>query len=90
MANEDYTAKNRKRLIAFFESGAKRAAELGNLGVEVEHFVVANDGTPISYEPTDANVGIRNVLDHIFPAGIRTRRSTPATTCSGSLARTVP
>lgn len=65
MANEDYTAKNRERLISFFESGTKKATELGNLGVEVEHFVVAQDGTPISYEPTDANVGIRDVLDHL-------------------------
>ena len=65
MANEDYTATNRNRLIAFFESGAKKATDLGNLGVEVEHFVVTQDGSPIAYEPTGSNIGIRDVLDHL-------------------------
>ena len=57
--------ENHRRLVAFFQSGAKQATEAGNLGVEVEHQVVGLDGGPISYEPTDGRVGIRHVLEFL-------------------------
>ena len=37
----------------------------GCLGVEVEHHVLADDGSAISYEPAGDRVGVRNVLDHL-------------------------
>lgn len=58
-------AENRKRLVAFFVSGAKRSADVGRLGVEVEHHAVAEDGSPISYEPARGRVGVRNVMAHL-------------------------
>ena len=49
----------------FFESGIKRMSDGGCLGVEVEHHVLADDGSAISYEPAGDRVGVRNVLDHL-------------------------
>lgn len=59
--------ESRRRLVAFFESGTKRPADVGRLGVEVEHHVVAEDGTPISYEPTRSRIGVRDVMAHLSP-----------------------
>lgn len=57
--------ENHRRLVSFFQSGAKKTTEVGNLGVEVEHQVVGFDGEPISYEPKEGRVGIRQVLEHL-------------------------
>jgi glutamate--cysteine ligase len=65
MTRARFYDENKQRLVSFFRSGTKGAADSGRLGVEVEHFVLAEDGSPISYEPTQRNVGIRNVLDHL-------------------------
>lgn len=51
--------------MAFFESGTKQPADVGRLGVEVEHHVVAEDGYPIAYEPTKNRVGVRDVMVHL-------------------------
>lgn len=59
--------ENLDRLMAFFRSGAKRPSDVGRLGVEVEHHVVAEDGSPISYEPTRQRVGVRDVMTHLSP-----------------------
>lgn len=63
--DQETETENLRRLVAFFESGAKRPADVGRLGVEVEHHVVAEDGTPISYEPTRGRIGVRDVMAHL-------------------------
>lgn len=62
MTQTDYTAQNRAQLIDFFRGGEKGAGNTGLLGVEVEHLVLADDGHPISYEPVDGRIGVREVL----------------------------
>ena len=57
--------KNKLRLVSFFESGIKEKRETGRLGVEVEHHVLANDGSAIGYEPADGHMGIRDLLVHL-------------------------
>ena len=58
----DYAAQNRAQLIEFFHGGEKGEGGTGLLGVEIEHLVLADDGTPISYEPADGRIGVREVL----------------------------
>ena len=65
MASVDYTNENRQRLMAFFRSGSKAPEDIGRLGVEVEHLIVGDDGDAISYEPTDAHKGVRDVLAYL-------------------------
>ena len=57
--------ENRRRLVAFFRSGSKSPEACGQLGVEVEHFVLADDGSPVSYLPSQGLVGVRDVLDYL-------------------------
>ncbi|MBO7675232.1 MAG: hypothetical protein J6S63_09530 [Atopobiaceae bacterium] len=65
MASPKYYDENKNRLVSYFMSGSKEPDACGKLGVEVEHFVLGDDGSPVSYEPTQDIVGIRNVLDHL-------------------------
>ena len=65
MASVDYTNENRQRLMAFFRSGSKAPEDIGRLGVEVEHIIIGDDGDAISYEPTDAHKGVRDVLAYL-------------------------
>lgn len=67
MAQADYAAQNRTRLIEFFHGGEKGAGNTGLLGVEVEHLVLADDGNPISYEPVDGRIGVSEVLAKLSP-----------------------
>ena len=62
MASADFSKENRTRLIEFFQGGSKGAGNTGLLGVEVEHLVLADDGTPIAYEPVNGNIGVRELL----------------------------
>lgn len=55
---------NRERIVAYFESGSKEQDQ--KLGVEVEHFIVADDGTPFTYEPQGSLPGLRDVLTHLL------------------------
>lgn len=61
----DITQESRRRLVSFFESGAKGADGCGRLGVELEHHVVTDDGESVSYEPQVGRVGVREVLAHL-------------------------
>lgn len=65
MSADAVRQENRQRVIEFFRSGVKDADDVGRLGIEVEHHVVADDGTPISYEPTQGYVGVRELLEHL-------------------------
>ncbi len=67
MTQADYAAQNRARLIDFFHGGEKGKGNTGLLGVEVEHLVLADDGNPVSYEPVDGRIGVREVLAKLSP-----------------------
>ena len=69
--------ENRRRIIRYFESGARELQGPGTLGTEVEHFVIADDGRPVTYESEDGLIGIRDVLEHIarfYPEHIRNKQ----------------
>lgn len=54
-----------RRLVSYFESGAKGKSNRNPLGVELEHIVVFNTGAPVSYEASREGPGIRDVLGHL-------------------------
>lgn len=56
------TQESRRRLVSYFESGAKGAQSCAKLGVELEHFVVFGDGRPVSYDSSTNGLGVRDVL----------------------------
>lgn len=64
MDRESILKENHRRVVAYFQTGAKPNGRRA-LGVEVEHLVLADDGDPISYLPTDVHVGVRDVLGHL-------------------------
>lgn len=67
MSHKEIARSNRRRLILYFDSGVKAKDDGARLGVEVEHLVVTEDGDPVSYEPRDGGVGIREVLAYLEP-----------------------
>ena len=75
--NADYRAANRAALVEFFRSGAHGGSGGGVLGVEVEHFLVFDDGTPVSYYPHGGRIGVRDVLE--FLAATNPKRELTAT-----------
>lgn len=65
----DYRADNRERLIAYFEGGATPADGASErVGVEIEHFIVREDGEPVYYRPHDGVIGVEDILDHLEQA----------------------
>ena len=78
MAPSDYVAQHRARLIEYFHDGEKGLGNTSLLGVEVEHLVLADDGNPISYEPVDGRIGVREVvaqLEKDYPQTIYNERN---------------
>lgn len=69
MGKESTTAiqqGNRERLIAYFESGISEEGGPTTLGVEVEHFIVQDDGDkPVYYHAHDGILGVEDVLEHM-------------------------
>ena len=65
----DYTRQNNEALVAFFRRRPHGASDgksqTGLLGVEVEHFVVFDDDSPVPYWPRDGRIGIRDVLEEL-------------------------
>lgn len=59
-----YERENEQAIIDYFRSGAKGCVRCDGIGVEVEHFVVRDDGTAVPYEVAEG-VGVREVLDHL-------------------------
>lgn len=65
-------AENRARIVSYFESGARsccqrQKASTGVLGVEIEHFIVYDDGAPMTYAERSAEnrIGVRDVLQFL-------------------------
>lgn len=65
----------RRNLADYFRAGAKAPDDCVRLGVEVEHFVVTNDGRPLGYEPADGLHGVREVLEALQDAYPKTSLS---------------
>lgn len=57
---------NRQSLIAYFASGAKPAGYPPTLGLELEHFVLTDDGLPVTYDGTP---GVRDLLAELVATG---------------------
>ncbi|MDO4797772.1 MAG: glutamate-cysteine ligase family protein [Coriobacteriales bacterium] len=55
----------RQEIVDYIRGGCKGEEGCGLLGVEVEHFVVAGDGTPISYNPMRDLPGVRDLLSYL-------------------------
>lgn len=62
---EQITEQNRRLVAEYFEGGFRAEDQAVNLGVEVEHFVVRDDGTPVTYEGDPGAFGVRDVLDYL-------------------------
>ncbi len=62
---KSYVSENRERFVRYLSAGIKQPDGPTLLGVEVEHFVVFDDGRPVSYERHDSTLGIREVLEHL-------------------------
>ena len=65
MEADEIQQENRRRLIAFFEAGAKGHTDDGALGVELEHHVLTDDMKSVSYDPRAGRVGVREILEHL-------------------------
>ena len=65
MEAEEIQRLNKRRLVEFFEGGAKGDAGCGMLGVELEHHVVTDGMRSVSYDPRRGKVGVREVLEHL-------------------------
>lgn len=61
--DEDVRARNHDAVVAYVRSGAHGGASRGLLGVEVEHFPLFDDGTPLSYLPRDGRIGVVDLLE---------------------------
>ncbi|MCD8199601.1 MAG: glutamate-cysteine ligase family protein [Coriobacteriaceae bacterium] len=57
-----YTEHNRQALIDFFESGCK-GGDIGRVGVEIEHFLLDEDGERVPYAEKHGRTGLRDVVE---------------------------
>ncbi len=57
--------ENREKLVEFFRAGEHANKGGGKLGVEVEHFAVFDDGTPLAYRARNGRVGVSNLLEYL-------------------------
>lgn len=67
----------RQALIDFFNEGCKGVGNCKLLGLEVEHFVITGDGTPMAYESMRDLPGVRDLLAYLsrwFPDEQRNER----------------
>ncbi|MBO7675269.1 MAG: hypothetical protein J6S63_09725 [Atopobiaceae bacterium] len=55
-------------LTGLFRSGERTDAHTQLLGLEVEHFIVALNGRPLSYEAPSGDIGARDILEHLTSA----------------------
>ncbi len=55
----------KREIVDYVSGGCKGAKGCRLLGVEVEHFVVAGDGTPITYDPMRDLPGVRDLLSYL-------------------------
>lgn len=62
---------NIKALVAFFESGIKKAGSLGRLGIELEHTIVNDDLSPVSYSEPAGIAWTLEQLERNFPETTR-------------------
>ena len=62
---KNYVTENRERFVRYLSAGIKQPGAPILLGVEIEHFVVFDDGRPVSYERHDSALGIREVLEYL-------------------------
>ncbi len=60
-----YVTENRERFVRYLSDGIKQPGAPTLLGVEIEHFVVFDDGRPVSYERHDSALGIQEVLEYL-------------------------
>lgn len=56
------------QLTELFRSGERGNANTQLLGLEVEHFIVSEDGTPITYDAPKGSIGTRDVLEYLAAA----------------------
>lgn len=57
---------NHERIVAYLKAGIRNADDVGNLGLEVEHFVVTKEGeSPAYYRAHDGIAGVCEILERI-------------------------
>jgi len=57
---------NHDQLVAYYRSGIAQPGSPKRLGVEIEHFIVTDDGNaPVCYEGRDGIIGVQDILHHL-------------------------
>lgn len=56
------------QLTGLFRSGERGNTQAQLLGLEVEHFIVAHNGRPLSYAAPQGDIGARDVLEYLSAA----------------------
>lgn len=59
-----YELENRQAIIDYIEEGCKGNA-MGSVGVEMEHFILDEDGDPVPYEEKHGRLGMKDILETI-------------------------
>ena len=70
---------NRELIIEYLESGCK-GGDMGYIGVEIEQFVLDEDGDRVPYIEKHGRLGVRDILEQLSPycsASIPTSPSSP-------------
>ncbi len=65
MEEQPAREQNIQAIVGYFESGIKSEAQ--NIGIELEHTLVHDDGRPVSYLDTDGQRAILERLQKVYP-----------------------
>lgn len=57
---------NRELIIEYLESGCK-GGDMGYIGVEIEQFVLDEDGDRVPYIEKHGRLGVRDILEQLSP-----------------------
>ena len=60
---------NRELIIEYLESGCK-GGDMGYIGVEIEQFVLDEDGDRVPYIEKHGRLGVRDILEQLSPGTI--------------------
>ena len=66
-SNQPARESNINALVSFFKSGIKPEESHGKLGIELEHIIVEEDGTPVSYSEEHGVAWLLDTLSADYP-----------------------
>ncbi|MCQ2751587.1 MAG: glutamate-cysteine ligase family protein, partial [Coriobacteriales bacterium] len=75
----DYTQSNKQKVLDYLLAGSK-GGDLGLIGVELEHFVMDEDGCTVPYIEKNGRLGISDILEQLskyYPEVVRDEEGHP-------------